>query len=125
MQLIRNILASATLLAMLLAVAPPPTAAQEQPALPSETLTEQELAAFVDAALDVQRVRAEYDGRMQMAETPEQAARLQQEAQQQATEAVESQGLSANEYTAIAEAANQDPQLYAMIVELMQQRGAE
>ena len=122
----RNALASAALLAASLAFAAPPAVAQEQPALPSaEALTDQQITAFVDAALEVQRVRAEYDGQMQTAESPEEAARLQQEALEQATEAVESQGLSADEYTAIAEAANQDPTLYAMIVDLMQQRSVE
>ena len=122
----RNALASAALLAASLAFAAPPAVAQEQPALPSaEALTDQQITAFVDAALEVQRVRAEYDGQMQTAESPEEAARLQQEALEQATEAVESQGLSADEYTAIAEAANQDPTLYAMIVDLMQQRAPQ
>lgn len=122
----RNALASAALLAASLAFAAPPAVAQEQPALPSaEALTDQQITAFVDAALEVQRVRAEYDGQMQTAESPEEAARLQQEALEQATEAVESQGLTADEYTAIAEAANQDPTLYAMIVDRMQQRNVQ
>jgi hypothetical protein len=125
MHLLRKALAPATALAAMLALAAPPAVAQQQPAAPAETLSEEQLAAFADAALDVQRVRAEFDGQMQAAESPEEAARLQQEAQEQATEAVESQGLTAGEYTAIAQAANQDPTLYATIVELMQERATE
>jgi len=33
--------------------------------------------------------------------------------------------MSLDEYTAILQAANQDPQLYAMIVETMEQRGGQ
>lgn len=125
MHLLRKALAPSTVLAALLAFAVAPTVAQEQPAQPSETLSQEQLTAFADAALDVQQVRAEFDGQMQAAESPEEAARLQQEAQEQATEAVESRGLTAGEYTAIADAANQDPTLYAMIVDLMEQRSVE
>lgn len=125
MHLLRKALAPTTVLAALLAFAAPPAVAQEQPALPVETLSEQQITAFVDAALDVQRVRAEVDSQMQAVESPEEAARLQQEAQEQATEAVESRGLTAGEYTAIVDAANRDPTLYAMIVDLMEQRSAE
>lgn len=125
MHLLRKALAPSTALAAMLALAAPPALAQQQPAAPAETLSQEQLKAFADAALDVQRVRAEFDGQMQAAESPEEAARLQQEAQEQATQAVESQGLTAGEYTAIAQAANQDPTLYATIVELMQQRSTE
>ena len=122
---LRKALAPSIALAALLAFAAPPAVAQQQPAAPSETLSEEQLTAFADAALDVQQVRAEFDGQMQAAESPEEAARLQQEAQEEATAAVESRGLTAGEYTAIAEAANQDPTLYATIVELMQERSVE
>ena len=122
---LRKALAPSIALAALLAFAAPPAVAQQQPAAPSETLSEEQLTAFADAALDVQQVRAEFDGQMQAAESPEEAARLQQEAQEEATAAVESRGLTAGQYTAIAEAANQDPTLYATIVELMQERSVE
>jgi hypothetical protein len=57
-----------------------------------------------------------------LAENAEQIQQLQQQAQQDARAAIEDKGLTVDEYTAIVQAANQDPQLYAMIVETMQAR---
>ena len=125
MRVLRNALLSCTVVAALAAFAAPTAVAQEQPAPPSEALSEQQVTAFVDAALEVQRLRSELDSQLQAAESPEEIDRLRQEAQEQATEAVENSGLSPGEYSAIVDAANQDPQLYAMIVDLMQQRRVE
>jgi hypothetical protein len=125
MRLLRNALVSSTVVAALMAFAAPVAVAQEQPALPSEALSEQQITAFVDAALEVQRVRSEFDSQVQAAESPEDIERLRQEAQEQATEAIENSGLTPGEYSTIVDAANQDPQLYAMIVDLMQQRRVE
>lgn len=92
-----------------------------QPAMPSE-LSQRQIETFADAAIDVQRVQQDLDVQVQAAEDPAEIEQLQQQAQQLAREAVENHGLSVDEYTAIVAAANQDPQLYAMIVETMQQR---
>ena len=78
-----------------------------------------------EIAVEVQRVQQEYDAQVQSAENPEDLAQLQQQAQQDAQKAIEDQGMSLDEYTAILQAANQDPQLYAMIVETMEQRGGQ
>ena len=100
-----------------------PQAIAQQPM--TSDFSQQQLEAFVDAATEVQRVQTELDVKAQEAQNPEQVAQLQQEAQEQATQAVEGSGLSVDEYAAIAQAANQDPNLYAMIVDLMQQRSTQ
>lgn len=92
-----------------------------QPQMPAE-LSQEQIETFADAALEVQRVQREFDSQVQSAENPEQIEQLQQQAQDQARQAIEQKGLSVDEYTAILQAANEDPQLYAMIVETMQQR---
>jgi hypothetical protein len=93
----------------------------QQPAMPS-VLSPGQIETFADAAIDLLRVQEDFEGQMQAAEDVEEVAQLQQQAEQEARQAVESHGLSVDEYTAIVQAANQDPQLYAMIVETMQQR---
>jgi hypothetical protein len=93
----------------------------QQPAMPSE-LSQRQIETFADAAIDVQRVQQDFDVQVQAAENPAEIEQLQQQAVQQARQAVENHGLSVDEYTAIVQAANQNPQLYAMIVETMQQR---
>lgn len=111
-------------IAALLLLATPPAIAQQQPATPS-AFTQEQIEAFVDAAIEVQQVQTELDAQAQQAQSPEEVTQLQQQAQADASQAVEANGLSVDEYTAIAQAANQDPQLYAMIVDLMQQRAPQ
>jgi hypothetical protein len=114
-------LALSATLAALLAFSAPAALGQEQPAMPP-AVSEDQIDAFADAAIEVQRVQTELEAQMQAAQDMDEIARLQEEAQVEATEAVEQKGLSTDEYTAIAEAANQDPELYAAIVDRMQTR---
>ena len=106
--------------AVALALASPLAVAQEQPA--ATDFSQQQLEAFVDAATAVQEVQSDLDAKAQAAQNPDEVAELQQQAQQDASQAVQESGLSVDEYAAIAEAANQNPDLYAQIVELMQER---
>jgi hypothetical protein len=107
----------------LLLLATPQAFAQQQP--PPANFSQEKIEAFVDAAIEVQRVQTDLDTQAQQAQSPEEVAQLQQQAQADASQAVEDKGLSVDEYTAIAQAANEDPQLYAMIVDLMQQRAPQ
>ena len=118
--------------AALLLVAAPPAMAQEQPQgqpqgqpMTPPDFSQQQIEAFVDAATEVQRVQTELDTKAQDAQNPDEVAELQQEAQVEASQAVEDSGLTVDEYAAIAQAANEDPELYAMIVDLMQQRSMQ
>ena len=94
---------------------------QQQPAMPPE-LSQGQIETFADAALDVRQVQQDFNAEMQDAQDAEEMERLQQQAQEQAQQAIEDNGLSVDEYNAIVQAANQDPQLYAMIVEVMEQK---
>jgi len=94
---------------------------QPQPAVPSE-FSLSEIETFADAAVEVRRVQEEFDVQVQGAQDAEEIEELQQQAQQDAQQAIEGNGLSVDDYNAIVQAANQDPQLYAMIVEVMEQK---
>ena len=93
----------------------------QQPAMPSE-FSQGQIDTFADAALEVQQIQQDLNAEMQAAQDAQERQRLQQEAQLEAQQAIEDQGLSLDEYNTILQAANQDPQLYAMIVEVMGQR---
>jgi hypothetical protein len=97
---------------------------QNQPMTPPD-FSQQKIEAFADAATEVQRVQTDLDSKAKAAQNPEEVTQLRQEAQQEASQAVEDSGLSVDEYTAIAQAASEDPDLYAMIVDLMQQRAMQ
>jgi hypothetical protein len=117
-----GLLTLAGLLAAAMLVAAPQTRAQEQPAAPATGLSQEQIESFADAANEVQRLETELNADLQAAASPEEAARLRQQAEDQATRAVQANGLSTDEYLAIVRAAEQDPALYAMITDMMQQR---
>jgi hypothetical protein len=111
------------IVALLLAVASPEAIAQDQPATPD--FSQEQIEAFAGAAIEVQRVKTELDAQAAEAGNPDEVARLQQQAQAEASQAVEGSGLTVDEYTAIAQAATADPSLYAMIVDLMRQQSPQ
>lgn len=94
---------------------------QPQPPVPSEFSLSQ-IETFADAAVDVRKVQEDFDAQVRGAQHAEEIEQLQQQAQQDAQQAIEGNGLSVDEYNAIVQAANQDPQLYAMIVEVLEQK---
>jgi hypothetical protein len=94
---------------------------QQQPVMPAE-LSQGQIENFAGAALDVQQVEQDFNAEVQDVQDAEEMERLHQQAQQQAQQVIEDNGLSVDEYNAIAQAAQQDPQLYAMIVEVMEQK---
>ena len=109
--------------ALLLAATSPQAIAQDQPATPD--FSQAQIEAFAGAAIEVQRVKTELDAQAAEAANPDEVAQLQQQAQAEASQAVEDSGLTVDEYTAIAEAATADPSLYAMIVDLMRQQSPQ
>jgi hypothetical protein len=127
MQRTRTILSA--IAAALLAVAAPGAIAQQppqpQPAPPPTAFSQQQIESFADAALEMQRIQTELNAKGREAGNADEIARLQQQAQADAVQAVEGNGLSVDEYTAIVQAAKQDPELYATIVDLMQQRAPQ
>jgi hypothetical protein len=123
MRMVRTSMALASALAVLLLAAAPGVQAQQQPAMPPATsFSQAKIEAFAGAAVELQRVQDDFNAQLQTAENAEAIGQLQEEAQQEAAQAIEDNGLTTNEYSAIAQAANQDPALYATIVDLMQQR---
>lgn len=93
---------------------------QVQPVMPD--LSQGQIESFAGAALDVRQVEQDFNAEMQTAQDAQELERLHQEAQQQAQQAIENNGLSVDEYNAIAQAAHQDPQLYATIVQAIEQK---
>ena len=88
--------------------APTQAAATQQSAV---DLSDANLLKFSVAMDSIQKVGAEYESKFQAAETPEQAQQVQQEAQAEMVKAVEAAGLTADEYNAIAQQAQQDEAL--------------
>lgn len=112
---------TATALAAALIAAAPVSAVMAQsaspqaqaPAVPGQTadFSETQLKSFASAVQGIQEVANEYAPRLEQATEPQQLADLQQEAEGKMLEAVEDEGLSVDEYNAIAVTAQSDPQV--------------
>jgi hypothetical protein len=97
-----------------------PPATMEAPA--ATNFDENTLRSFVVAFLQVDQINRVYLPQMQEADTPEEQQQVQQQATQEMVLAVEgAEGISVDEYNAIIETAQADPELAQQINELIRQ----
>lgn len=109
-------LAAALLATLLLAVTPSPALATDLPdQLAQAQDDEPTMKAFVEAAKEVVALRQRYEPLLQKAETQEAAQKLVEEARGLMNAAITSSGMTVEEYTGIARAAQADPTLRARI----------
>jgi len=93
--------------------------AQMAPAAGIDTST---MNTFVDVYADVQQIRQEYTAKLQNA-TGEDAARgLQEEAQMKMVQAIQSGGITVEEYNEIVQTVTSNPELMAEVEEKLEQR---
>lgn len=109
-------LAAALLATLLLAVPPSPALATDLPdQLAQAQVDEPTMKAFVEAAREVVALRQRYEPLLQKAESQEAAQKLVEEARGLMNAAITSTGMTVEEYTGIARAAQADPTLRARI----------
>ncbi|MGI3212323.1 DUF4168 domain-containing protein [Roseovarius tibetensis] len=114
--------ATTTAIALALASAPMVALMAQSAAAQSETqYSSEELDIFTTALLDVAEVRQKYTSRLQSAETEEQQAAIVEEANDEITQVIEdTDGITFDRYTEIAQAANQDQALNQRIIKRVQ-----
>lgn len=114
--------ATTTAIALALASAPMVALMAQSAAAQSETqYSSEELDIFTTALLDVAEVRQKYTSRLQSAETEEQQAAIVEEANDEITQVIEdTDGITFDRYTEIAQAANQDQTLNQRIIKRVQ-----
>ena len=108
-------------LALGFAVAAVPAHAEDtDPAQPqSPELSDETLEQFTDAMAEVRSIGQEYSDRIANAEGAEEAQALQRDAQEEMMSAVEEAGLSVQQYNAIAQRMNQDPELMERVQDML------
>jgi hypothetical protein len=117
-----TVLAGAVILALAL-----PIQAQDSPPQQSQPPTQQfepsqdQLASFASAVLQVQQIRSKWQTRMQDADSAEKTQEFQTQATAEIVSAVQEGGLTVETYNAIATAARDNPELVSRIVKLMEQ----
>jgi hypothetical protein len=114
-KLVRNTLSAAALALVLAASAP--ASAQTGP-----EFSDAQLRSFVVAAVAVDGLIRQWNPRIQGAESAEQAAELREQANAELVEAItRTEGMTVEQYQAIGQAAQADPDLKARITEIYQE----
>ena len=123
-----TVLALSAILAgvLILALALPLPAQDTQPQQPLPPTrqpdpSQDQLASFASAALEVQQIRSKWLPRIQAADSAEKANEFQVQASTEMVNAVQDKGLTVETYKAIAMAARDNPELAGRIVKLMEQ----
>jgi hypothetical protein len=102
--------------------APAPAAAQaatEQP-LPPQDLSQSQLESFAAAATRVGEITEQLQVEAQGVESEEELAQLQEQAHLEMINAVENEGLTVEEYNMIFQVAQVDPEVNAMVMQMLQ-----
>jgi hypothetical protein len=84
---------------------------QQQPQQQTTEVSERKINQFVDALAEISTIRQTAAAELESAADMEEAQKVQQDAQQRMVEAVESAGLSVEEYNRIASLMGSDPEL--------------
>lgn len=100
-----------------LAPSSPSMAQQNSMPSPQQDFEQGELQSFAQATIAVQQIGQEFQPRMQEAETVNEREALQEQQMEQMVGAVESTGLSVQEYNQIHAAVQSDPELAAEMEE--------
>jgi len=90
---------------------------------PSPSISDQKLDAAAAALEQVAAIQQTYRQRFAQASTPSDQERVVAEARDALTKAVKEQGLSVEEYNAIIEIAQDDPQVRGKVLQRVQPRG--
>jgi len=115
------VLASALILALALPMQAQDSQPQQQPPPQQFEPSQDQIASFASAALQVQQIRSKWQTRMQAVDSDEKAKEFQVQAATEMVNAVKDNGLTVETYKAIATAARDNPELASRIVKIMEQ----
>ena len=87
----------------------------------AEDFSKEELRNFVDLQDEIGDVREEYVAQIESAEDEEKARKLQQEAQSEMVSVIKDEGMSVEEYNAIAVAYNSNPEVQEKVDNLSEE----
>lgn len=99
---------------------PPSTGQPTMQSQPQKSVSDKELQSFAKAYVEVEEIRASHEASLSQAQKPEQAQKIQQEANAKMVKAVEKQGLTAETYNQILTAVNSDGALAKKALELIE-----
>lgn len=93
--------------------------AQQAPAQQSESFSDNEVEKFAASYSGITEVRERFSAELQKADDAEEAHKIQQQANDEMVGVIESNDLTIQEYNAIAEAMQGDPELRERVLALL------
>ncbi|MCQ4289221.1 DUF4168 domain-containing protein [Pseudomonas stutzeri] len=95
-------------------------ATQPAPAIQASDISDQKLEKFADSLAEIMEIREDFTAKLEKTGDPAEAQQLQQEANEKMMSSVEDNNLSIEEYNAINQAVQSDPQLRDRVIAMVQ-----
>lgn len=95
-------------------------APQPAPAIQASDISDQKLEKFADSLGEIMEIREDFTAKLEKTGDPAEAQQLQQEANEKMMSSVENNDLSIEEYNAINQAVQSDPQLRDRVIAMVQ-----
>jgi len=93
---------------------------QPAPAIQASDISDQKLEKFADSLGEIMEIREDFTAKLEKTGDPAEAQQLQQEANEKMMSSVEDNDLSIEEYNAINQAVQSDPQLRDRVIAMVQ-----
>jgi transcription initiation factor IIF auxiliary subunit len=95
-------------------------ATQPAPAMQASDISDKKLEKFADSLGEIMEIRQDFTAKLEKTGDPAEAQQLQQEANDKMMETVENNDLSIEEYNAINQAVQNDPQMRDKVISMIQ-----
>ena len=96
-------------------------ATQPAPAVQAADISDKKLEKFADSLGEIMEIREDFTAKLEKTGDPAEAQQLQQQANEKMMNTVEDNELSIEEYNAINQAVQNDPQLRDRVIAMVQQ----
>ena len=129
MSMLNTRFVSASLLALLMSAgasqvsaqqASQPQTQQAAPAMQASDISDKKLEKFADSLGEIMEIRQDFTAKLEKTGDPAEAQQLQQQANDKMMETVENNDLSIEEYNAINQAVQNNPQLRDKVISMIQ-----
>lgn len=100
--------------------ATPATPAQQAPAMQASDISDKKLEKFADSLGEIMEIREDFTAKLEKTGDPAEAQQLQQQANEKMMSTVQDNDLSIEEYNAINQAVQSDPQLRDKVIAMVQ-----
>ncbi len=97
-----------------------PQAPQAAPAMQASDISDKKLEKFADSLGEIMEIRQDFTAKLEKTGDPAEAQQLQQQANEKMMETVENNNLSIEEYNAINQAVQNNPQLRDKVISMIQ-----